>query len=746
MSFKSVVSAVLVSVFTFGFSFAKSPKIALVLSGGGAKGFAEIPLLEALENEGIRPDMVLGTSMGALIGSLYAAGYTPKQIRQTLLSMDFMTILNERPSTPEKIPPEAFSKKTDGITFSFSIADGKFGSAPGIIGDQQIICELSNHLSRVLAITDFDKLPIPFRAIGTDAISGRELIFKSGSLVNAVRASISIPAVFTPAQVEKGLYSMDGGLRNNLPLKLAREMGADIVISMDVASIVDTPPETLSDFYSVAVQIFNLIISYNAVEQYSYADIVLRPDLSEFSTFDFMKPHQIVRAGEICVQQNKDKISQIARQIESAGRTLEKLDYNRESEYNKMPDFSIDKIVVKDISFSKPVPIPAKKEFEKFLGKTLDDKTKKRLTKKLSRLKEHYHLSSLTYSLKQNEDNYTTLEILANHYDKNMNQIFFTGTSSVSVASYKPQQYLSVDPNFTAGVFLRTPIESLFRLSFGNAMIFETEFFPKLANFKNSMLSLDFKNSLKYGSCSPATNIYFNDRTIAEDRGIELFGGIRFRHTDYFTAKAGIAYSAEKLIATEKWHNTSYLHSEIIFTTLHNDYASLYGGRLESIFNFGGKTDDMQNDLIYDFRFSAEKRFELADEKNSIGISSVFCSNRFPYELNSGYCNFGGADGMSGYPTGALRRDFAIAGISFRQKITNLSGIPLLAVAEAKAAVSSGYDPFIDKDSPSGKLFADRKFEAGGELYLVLHTILGNLVFGGSMNSSLEWCITLGLR
>ena len=101
---------------------------------------------------------------------------------------------------------------------------------------------------------------------------------------------------------------------------------------------------------------------------------------------------------------------------------------------------------------------------------------------------------------------------------------------------------------------------------------------------------------------------------------------------------------------------------------------------------------------------------------------------------------------MSGYPTGTLRRDFAIAGISFRQKITNLSGIPLLAVVEAKAAVSSDYDPFIDQDSPEGRLFAGRKFEAGGDLYIVLHTILGNLVFGGSMNSSLEWCITLGLR
>lgn len=746
MSFKSVLSAFLFSVFTFSFLSAKTPKVALVLSGGGAKGLAEIPLLEALENEGIRPDMVLGTSMGSLIGALYAAGYTPRQIRQSLLSMDFMTILNERPSVPEKIPPEAFSKKTDGIAISFSIAEGKIGSAPGIIGDQQILCELNNHLSKILPVTDFDKLPIPFRAIGTNAVSGEEIVLKSGSLVNAVRASISIPAVFTPAQVEKGVYSMDGGLRNNLPLKLAREMGADIVISMDVASVVDTSPEKLSDFYSTAVQIFNLIISSNAVDQYSYADIVLRPNLSGFSTFDFMKPKEIIRAGELCVEQNKEKIRQIAKQIEDAGRTLEKLDYNRESEYDKMPDLCINKISVRDISFSKPVPIPPEKEFEKFIGQKLDDKTKKRLTKKLCRLKERYHLSSLVYFLRQEEDGSAALEILANHYDQRMNQIFFTGSSFVSISSYEPQKYFSVDPNFTAGVFLRTPIESLFRLSFGNTMIFETEFFPRISSFENSSLSLDFKNSLKYGSCSPATSIAFNDRTIAEDRGIELFGGIRFRTSDLLTAKAGIAYSADKISAEEKWHNISYLHSEIIFTSLRSRFASFYGGKAESIFDFGIKTDDVQGDPMYSLRFSAEKRFELADEKNSIGISASFCSNRFPYELNSGYCGFGGIDGMSGYPAGILRRDFLIAGISFRQKLASIAGMPLLVVAEAKAAASSRYDPFIDKGRPSGELFSDKKIEAGGAVYLALDTLFGSLVFGGSMNSSLEWCISLGIR
>ncbi|MGN0728137.1 patatin-like phospholipase family protein [Treponema sp.] len=746
MNFKHVISAVLCALLLPVSVYAEKPKIALVLSGGGAKGFAEIPIIEALESEGIFPDMILGTSIGSLIGAMYAAGYTPKEIRSTLLSMDFMTILNERPATPEKIPPEAFSKKTDGLSFSFS--DGKFGSAPGLVGDQKILCELTNHLCKVADITDFDRLFIPFRAVAVNAVTGEQIIIKSGSLTRAVRASISIPAVFTPAPTENNLYAMDGGLRNNLPVQIAKEMGADIVIAVDVASVVDTDPKTLSDFYSIAVQIFNLVISSNAVEQYEYADFVFKPDLSSFSTFDFQKPSEIVRAGERCVEQNREKIKQLARQIESAGGTLKKLDYNREGEYSRLPDPFISRVSVRDISFTEPVPIPSEKDFEKFTGRKLDGAAKKQLAKKLDRLKERYHLSSLVYSLSYDEDGAATLEILANHYEQKMNHIFFSGFSSVSVTNYKPQKYLAVSPDFTIGVFLRSPLESLFRLSFGNTTVFDTEFFPRIFRSETGELNLDLKASAKYGSCSPQTSNVFNEKESAEDRGMNFFGGIRFKHTDYFSAKAGIAYSADKINSTNEWHNTSYLHNEIIFTSLHNNYIMLYGEKIEALLDISSKNKNSAGNpvSVYNLRFSAEKRFEILDEKNSAGISYTFCSNRFPYELNSGYCDFGGTDGMCGYPSGTLRRDFSIAGISFRQKLMCIASMPLFAVAETKVSVSSGYDPFIHKEEPPDSLFSDKKVETGAGLFLALHTPLGNLVFGGSMNSDLDWYITLGLR
>ncbi|MBQ0040361.1 MAG: patatin-like phospholipase family protein, partial [Treponema sp.] len=257
MKFKRFLSIYMIFILA-SLAFAR-PKVALVLSGGGAKGIAEIPLLEAIEKEGIRPDMVLGTSMGALIGALYASGYTPKEIRETILSLNYFDILSERPMTMERVPPEAFSQRSNSdMALSFSIMEKRIGSAPGIIGDQKILCELNNHMSRVLAIDDFDRLPIPFRCVATDVSSGEAIVVKSGSVVEAVRASISLPAVFTPAPVGDGRYTMDGGLRNNLPVKLARDMGADIVIAMDVASVTDMDPKELTDMGSITEQLISL--------------------------------------------------------------------------------------------------------------------------------------------------------------------------------------------------------------------------------------------------------------------------------------------------------------------------------------------------------------------------------------------------------------------------------------------------------------------------------------------------------
>ncbi len=746
MNLKAVAKLFLfLNIFIFS-AFAQSPKIALVLSGGGAKGLAEIPLIEELENQGIKPDIILGTSMGALIGSLYAAGYSPKQIRQTLLSMDFSSILNERPAKIEKIPPSAFSRNSGSISVSFSILEGKIGSAPGVIGDQKILCELNNHLSKVMHIKDFDELPIPFRAVGTNVSTGEQLVFKNGSLVTAVRASISIPAIFTPAPVDDGIYAMDGGLRNNLPVKLAKEMGANIIIAMDVASVVDTDPKTISDFYSVGVQIFNLIISSNAVEQYEYADIVLRPDLSKFTTLDFKHPEGIIKAGELCVQQNKEQLTEIVQRIKSYGRQLETFDYNRVSTYDKMPNPVVTNIAIKDISFTTPCPLPKENQFEKYIGKEFDDDVKKSLTKQLERLRDYYHLSSLSYFLDCNEDT-CTLEVLANHYEQKMSRVFFGGSSSVAITNYSPQQYLSIYPNLSLGVHLIEPIESLFRISSVNSSInLDFSVLPLIANFGEYSLNLDFGNSLKYGSLEPKTNSAYDDRDIAEDRGVEFYGGLRFKFMDYFVFRTSIAHSSEKINSTDEWHNILYSHNELIFTNLHNNYILLHGGKFESIFNVGGRSDVTEQDFMYNLKFAAEQRFEIVDEKNSIGIGTIFSSNRFPYELNSGYSDFGGIEGMCGHPEGTLKRDFSILELSYRQKILNMFGMPLYTIATAKGAIVNDYDPFVDTDSPPWRFFSDTSFEFGGGIYLALHTILGNLIVGGSANLNKDWVIMVGLK
>ena len=232
----------------------KRPKVALVLSGGGAKGLAEIPLLEALEEEGIPVDMVLGTSMGSLLGSLYCAGYSPKEIRSFMTELDLVSIISEWPQPSLRVPAYALTTKNDNyFSLPFSLSQTKVGAAPGFLGDQKILNMLSTYLSKVGDIDDFDKLAVPFRAVAVDVSTGKEVVYKSGSLVRAVRGSMSLPGVWVPALMSDGTYVMDGGLQNNLPVRLAIESGADIVIAMDVASSVYKNPEEIDDYLSVGI-------------------------------------------------------------------------------------------------------------------------------------------------------------------------------------------------------------------------------------------------------------------------------------------------------------------------------------------------------------------------------------------------------------------------------------------------------------------------------------------------------------
>lgn len=736
-------------IFSAGLCFAR-PKVALVLSGGGAKGLAEIPLLEALEEEGIKPDMILGTSMGALIGALYASGYTPKQIRETMLGLDYLKILGERPVSLERVPPEAFSTRANSnMALSFSLSDFKLGSAPGLIGDQNIVMELTNHLSRVLTIDNFDELTIPFRCIATNVSTGEQLVLKSGSVVDAVRASISLPGVFTPAPLENGIYAMDGGLRNNLPVQIARDMGADVVIAMDVASNLDTDPATLNDFVTATEQIISLVISSNAVEQYKLATIVLKPDLGKYGTADFYHTKEIVNAGEVCIKENLEKLHEIAQDISSRGYELNVPDYDRTGEYERLQDIKINKVLIRDVSFSKNGILPRVKEFESFEGKILNNETKEKLTMELKEKKNQYHLSNINYTLEKIEGSEEcNLIIRANYYSQELSRIFFSGNPSISVTNLPAEKYVTINPSTTLGIYLVDPVDAMIRVSSGNIIHADATVYPEITSINGFKLSGEFGGDFKYGSLEPKNYFFFNDRLVDSDRGFILNTGVRFKYTDMLTSRLGFASESDYLVSKDGWYRNHYVYNEFIFTTLYESFLKLRGSQVQSAFYIGKNDEDAsQNEFNTSFRFAYEQRFEVKQETTSLGFGFSFCKNRFPYELNIGYCDYGGIDGMCGYPMGMLKRDFEIIELSVRQKLFSFIGMPFYLIVQGKAGASDNYDPFHDDIEPVNDFFGGSKIkDAGIGAYGALASPIGNIVFGYSINTRNRWVVTVGMK
>ena len=213
---------------------AERERVGLVLSGGAARGLAHIGVLKALEEQGVMIDAIAGTSMGAVVGGLYAAGYSVSELEQLATELDWQQALSDAPPRAD-IP---FRRKQDDRDFlvkqklSFR-DDGSLGLPLGLLQGQNLALLLEKLFARAGAVEDFDQLPIPFRAVAADIATGETVVFADGHLALAVRASMSIPAVLTPVEVE-GRLLVDGGISNNIPVDIAREMGVDRVIVVDI--------------------------------------------------------------------------------------------------------------------------------------------------------------------------------------------------------------------------------------------------------------------------------------------------------------------------------------------------------------------------------------------------------------------------------------------------------------------------------------------------------------------------------
>lgn len=276
------------------------PKIGLVLSGGGARGLAHIGVLRALEEKKIPIDYIAGTSMGSIIGGLYATGMSTEDLEWVVQSIDWDRVFRPTTERTKKQYREKQEEKNYFVDLEIGLSKDGPKSGTGFAGGQQLMLELQRIVGS-LKNQDFDTFPIPFRAVATDLNAAEPYVIDHGELAMAMRASMAVPLVFGPVH-HQGRFLADGGLLNNLPVDVAKSMGADIIIAVNISSPLDVIDET-SSIITVSYQSIDVALVQNTINSLSLADIVVAPDLTDLGASDFDKYKEFIQAGIASVEQ-----------------------------------------------------------------------------------------------------------------------------------------------------------------------------------------------------------------------------------------------------------------------------------------------------------------------------------------------------------------------------------------------------------------------------------------------------------
>ncbi len=285
------------------------PRIGLVLSGGGAKGIAHVGVLKVLEEAGIRVDYIAGTSMGSIVGALYAIGYNAGTLERIALKMDWGDILADEVSHRTMSMQE---KLADGrYAFSFPIRKGGVSLPTGFIPGQKLMKELCRLTLPAHNVRDFRNLTIPFICIATDMETGKPMVFDRGYLPDVLRASMAIPSIFTPVEIEGRLY-VDGGIVQNFPVSDTRAMGADIIIGVDVQTPLYSKEE-LNSLARIMEQSIYFLGEISNRRERKLCDVLITPDMAGFTSSSFDNPAELIRRGEAAARARLPQLMALAK-------------------------------------------------------------------------------------------------------------------------------------------------------------------------------------------------------------------------------------------------------------------------------------------------------------------------------------------------------------------------------------------------------------------------------------------------
>ncbi len=291
------------------------PKIGLALSGGGARGLAQIGILKVLEREHIPIDYIAGTSMGGILGGLYAAGYSAEELEKIAKESNWNDLLSDTPPRLSLFLSQREEK--EGSLFQFRL-NGLRPYIPTALTSGQKLTNLFTNLAMRADFTSkwfkkpyssFDNLRIPFRAVTTDLVTGEEVILNSGDLASALRATMTIPLAFSPAEMGESLL-VDGGLVDPIPVHVTKDLGADVVIAVNTVSSL-LPADKIKNPWDVANQATSIMSLPRLKEELSQADLVITPDLSGFSSMDFNRAGELIALGEVTAESSLSEIRSV---------------------------------------------------------------------------------------------------------------------------------------------------------------------------------------------------------------------------------------------------------------------------------------------------------------------------------------------------------------------------------------------------------------------------------------------------
>ncbi len=436
---------VILLLFLFSSSFAdnaKKPKIGLVLSGGGAKGFAHIGVLKVLEELEITPDYITGTSMGSIVGGLYAIGYSAEHLENLALTQNWSELFLDQISRKDISITEKEQDSKYAGTFEFK--DFNIVFPTGLLNGHKLSALISRLTWSVHHVDDFNNFSIPFKCIAADIETGEAVVLDHGFLPDAIRASMAIPSVFTPIELDNRLL-VDGGIIRNFPVTDAIDMGADITIGVDVGAPL-LPKEDLNSLVKIINQAINFKAVASTKEQRKLCDFLITPELRDFTIMSFEDVEAIIARGEQAARSIYPQLKQLA----------DSLKFYHKQEHRHIPAVQIKEIYIHDVKILGLSQVSRQLVLGKLMFPVPGTITPDELEQAISRIYGSHFFERVTYKFEPTQEG---MHLIINVIEKSTDMFRFG---------------INYNSQFNASLLLNTTFRNL--LGHGSKLLLDMKF------------------------------------------------------------------------------------------------------------------------------------------------------------------------------------------------------------------------------------------------------------------------------